>query len=141
MNPREHYRKLAFGIKDDQLHRVALKMCDHIGEENAVRKEVIQQMLGLNDEKSVRDIFNLLTTFCHFPVCAHSGKAGYFLPPSKSATARTRAELRSRGEEIFAKERAYDDCYYPPDDAEVECYVQPALLDVPEPEPVPYWRW
>jgi len=32
-------------------------------------------------------------------------------------------------------------CHYPPDETGEIKPVQPALLDVPEPDIIPYWRW
>ena len=146
MNPKEFFTRRAAAIKDADYRRVALIMCDHIGEENAVRKEVVQARAGLGNERDVRGMFEVLTTVYHFPICSHSGKAGYFVPPMKSAASRTRAEIRSRGEKMFAKDRAYDECEYPPEDAEVHqptAYMeQNALFDMPDPkvDQLAYWR-
>jgi len=90
MNPYDYYLKRAQAIKDHDYRKLALIMCDHIGEDYSARKEIIQRKANLGNERDVRGMFETLTMVYHFPVCAHSGKAGYFVPPRKSATNRTR---------------------------------------------------
>ena len=128
MNPYDYYLKRAQAIKDHDYRKLALIMCDHIGEDYSARKEIIQRKANLGNERDVRGMFEVLTMVYHFPVCAHSGKAGYFIPPRKSATNRTRAEIRSRGEKMFAKDRAYDQCDYPPEEPESEYFTQDFLF-------------
>ena len=36
---------------------------------------------------------------------------------------------------------AYNSCQYPPEETGEIMPVQPALLDVPEPDIIPHWRW
>ena len=140
MNPREHYRKLSFSIKDAEIRAVAAVMCEHIGEQNAIRLEALAGRVSM-DERKVRLILEKLVTEYGLPVCAHSGKAGRWLARSFDEARETQAEYYSRAAADKRRGDAFNRCNYPPKQAEELREVQPALLDVPEPEPVPYWRW
>ena len=139
MNPREHYRKLAFGIKDAEIRAVAAVMCEHIGEENAVRLEALASRVSMDDRK-VRIILRRLRNEYGLPVCSISGKPGYWLAHSLSETKPSEIEFRSRARENIENANAYQRCNYPPEQAEELREVQPALIEV-EPEPIPHWRW
>lgn len=70
MNPREHYRKLAFSINDADVRMVAAVMAEHIGEENAVRLDALCGRVSM-DERRVRIVLEKLVTEYGVPVCAH----------------------------------------------------------------------
>lgn len=139
MNPKEYYRKLSFSIKDAEIRLVAAVMSDYVGEENAVRLEVLCGRVGM-DERKVRMILEKLVTEYGLPVCAHSGKAGRWLARSFDEARATQAEYYSRAAADKRRGDAFNNCHYPPEFEEI-IEVQPALLDVPEPDPVPHWRW
>ncbi|MFA6691535.1 MAG: hypothetical protein WCR98_06095 [Saccharofermentanales bacterium] len=138
MNPREHYRKLSFSIKDAEIRAVAAVMCEHIGEQNAVRLEALSGRVSM-DERKVRLILEKLVNEYGMPVCAHSGKAGRWLARSFDEARETQAEYYSRAAADKRRGDAFNRCNYPPEQAEELREVQPPLLEVPEPEPVPYW--
>lgn len=139
MTPREHYRKLAFGIKDAEIRMVAHVMTDYIGEENLVRLDALCGRVSM-DERKVRMILEKLVTEFGLPVCAHSGKAGRWLARSFDEARETQAEYYSRAAADKRRGDAFNRCQYPPKQVEELREVQPALLDMPEPEYVPYWR-
>ena len=140
MNPREHYRKLSFSIKDAEIRAVAAVMSDYIGEENAVRLDALCRRVSM-DERKVRLILGKLVTEYGVPVCAHSGKAGRWLARTYADAAVTQAEHYARAVAEKRRGDAYNSCHYPPDETGEIKPVQPALLDVPEPDIIPYWRW
>lgn len=140
MNPKEYYRKLSFSIKDAEIRLVAAVMSDYVGEENAVRLDVLCGRLSM-DERKVRIILGRLVTEYGLPVCAHSGKAGRWLARTFDEARETQAEYYSRAREDKLRGDAFNSCHYPPEQAEEIKEVQPALLEVPEPEPIPHWRW
>jgi DNA-binding IscR family transcriptional regulator len=139
MNPKDFYRKLSFSIKDAEIRAVAAVMCEHIGEENAVRLEALASRVSMDDRK-VRIILRRLRNEFGLPVCSISGKAGYWLARSLSETKPAEIEFRSRARENIENANAYQNCQYPPKQVEELCEVQPALIEV-EPEYIPYWRW
>ena len=140
MNPREHYRKLSFSIKDAEIRAVAAVMCEYIGEENAVRLEALSGRVSM-DERKVRIILRRLRNEYGLPVCSISGKPGYWLAHSLSETKPSEIEFRSRARENIENANAYQRCNYPPKPAEELRELQPTLIDVPEPDPIPFWRW
>ena len=95
MNPKEHYKKLAFSIKDAEIRMVAAVLCEHIGEENLVRLDALCGRVSM-DERKVRMILEKLVTEFGLPVCAHSGKAGRWLARSFDEARETQAEHYSR---------------------------------------------
>lgn len=140
MSPRDHYKKLAFSIQDAEIRLVAAVMTDYIGEENAVRLDALCGRVSM-DERRVRLILGRLVTDFGVPVCAHSGKAGRWLARSFDEARETQAEYYSRAREDKRRGDAFNSCNYPPVQAEELREVQPMLLDVPEPDPIPFWRW
>ena len=56
-------------------------------------------------------------------------------------TRETQAEYYSRAREDKRRGDAFNTCNYPPKPAEELRELQPTLIDVPEPDPVPHWRW
>ena len=140
MNPKEFYRKLSFSIKDAEIRLVAAVMSDYVGEENAVRLEDLCGRLSM-DERKVRIILGRLVTEYGLPVCAHSGKAGRWLARTFDEARPTQAEYYSRAREDKLRGDAFNSCHYPPEQADEIREVQPALLEVPEPDPIPHWRW
>lgn len=141
MNPREHYRKLSFSIKDAEIRAVAAVMCEHIGEQNAVRLEALSGRVSM-DERKARIILRRLRNEYGLPVCSISGKPGYWLAHSLSETKPSEIEFRSRARENIENANAYQRCNYPPEQAEELREVQPTMFDMPEPEPdrLRYWR-
>lgn len=140
MNPREYYRKLSFSIKDAEIRLVAAVMSDYVGEENAVRLEDLCGRLSM-DERKVRIILAKLVTEYGLPVCAHSGKAGRWLARSYEEARETQMEHYSRMAAEKEHGDAFNRCHYPPEQVEEIREVQPALLDIPEPEPRYHWGW
>lgn len=140
MNPRDYYRTLSFSIKDAEIRLVAAVMTDYVGEENAVRIEDLSGRVGM-DERKVRLILAQLVTEYGVPVCAHSGKAGRWLARTFDEARATQAEYYSRAREDKLRGDAFNRCHYPPEQVEEIREVQPALLEVPEPEPRYHWGW
>ena len=140
ISPKDYFKKLAFSIKDAEIRLVAAIMSDYIGEENAVRLEALSGRVSM-DERKVRIILRRLRNEYGLPVCSISGKPGYWLAHSLSETKPSEIEFRSRARENIENANAYQRCNYPPEQAEELREVQPALLEVPEPDPVPHWRW
>lgn len=140
MNPREYYRKLAFGIKDAEIRAVAAVMAEHIGEENAVRLDALCGRVGM-DERRVRIVLEKLVTEYGVPVCAHSGKAGRWLARSCDEARETQAEYYSRAAADKRRGDAFNTCHYPPKQVEELREVQPALLEMPEPKSDYYYNW
>ena len=140
MNPRDYYRKLSHDITDAEIRLVALTMADYVGEDNAIRLEDLCKLTSM-EERKVRMILERLVTEYRLPVCAHSGKAGRWLARTYADAAVTQAEHYARAVAEKRRGDAYNSCHYPPKQAEELREVQPALLEVPEPEPIPYWRW
>lgn len=140
MNPREHYRKLAFSINDAEIRMVAAVMAEHIGEENPVRLHALCGRVGM-DERKVRIILEKLVTEYGVPVCAHSGKAGRWLARSYDESRETQAEHYSRSAADKRRGDAYNTCHYPPTQAQELKQVQPTLLEMPEPKSDYYYNW
>ncbi len=140
MNPREHYRKLAFSINDAEIRAVAAVMAEHIGEENAVRLDALCGRVGM-DERRVRIILEKLVTEYGVPVCAHSGKAGRWLARSYDEARETQAEYYSRAAADKRRGDAFNRCQYPPKEAQELKQVQPTLLEMPEPKSDYYYNW
>ena len=140
MNPRDYYRKLSHDITDSEIRLVALTMADYIGEDNAIRLEDLCKLLAM-DERKVRMILERLVTEYRLPVCAHSGKAGRWLARSFDEARETQAEYYSRAREDKRRGDAFNSCNYPPKPTEELRELQPTLIDVPEPDPIPFWRW
>jgi hypothetical protein len=141
MNPNDYYRKLSASISDAEIRLIAALMSDYIGEENAVRLETLCKRASM-DERKVRMILERLVKEYRYPVCAFSGKPGRYLARSYQEALPAKLELLSRAEETKARALAYDRCAYPPEEVGEPDFVQPFLVDIPEPEPVPYWeRW
>ena len=140
ISPKDYFKKLAFSIKDAEIRLVAAIMSDYVGEENAVRLDTLCRRVSM-DERKVRLILGKLVTEYGVPVCAHSGKAGRWLARSFDEARETQAEYYSRAREDKRRGDAYNRCQYPPEETGEIKPVQPALLDVPEPDIIPYWRW
>ena len=140
MNPNDFYRMKSAEIKEADIRLVAAIMSDYIGEENAVRLDALCRRVSM-DERKVRLILGKLVTEYGVPVCAHSGKAGRWLARSFDEARETQAEYYSRAREDKRRGDAFNTCNYPPVQAEELRELQPTLLDVPEPDPVPHWRW
>ena len=140
MNPREHYRKLSFSIKDAEIRAVAAVMCEHIGEQNAVRLEALADRVSM-DERKVRLILEKLVTEYGLPVCAHSGKAGRWLARSFDEARETQAEYYSRAAADKRRGDAFNRCQYPPTQAQELKQVQPTLLEMPETKSDYYYNW
>jgi len=87
------------------------------------------------------EIKDKLVTEYGVPVCAHSGKAGRWLARSFDEARETQAEYYSRAREDKRRGDAFNTCNYPPKPAEELRELQPTLIDVPEPDPIPFWRW
>ena len=127
-------------IKEADIRLVAAVMSEHVGEENAVRLDALCRRVSM-DERKVRLILGKLVTEYGVPVCAHSGKAGRWLARSFDEARETQAEYYSRAREDKRRGDAFNTCNYPPVQAEELRGVQPMLLDVPEPDPIPHWGW
>ena len=140
MNPREHYRKLAFSINDAEIRMVAAVMAEHIGEENAVRLDALCGRVSM-DERRVRIVLEKLVTEYGVPVCAHSGKAGRWLARSYDEARETQAEYYSRAAADKKRGDAFNRCQYPPAQAEELREMQPTLLEMPEPKSDYYYNW
>jgi len=140
MNPREYYRMKTASITEADVRLVAACMTDYIGEENAVRLDALCRRVSM-DERKVRLILGKLVTEYGVPVCAHSGKAGRWLARSFDEARETQAEYYSRAREDKRRGDAFNTCNYPPKPAEELRELQPTLIDVPEPDPIPFWRW
>jgi len=140
MTPRDYYRKLSHDITDAEIRFVAITMADYIGEDNAIRLEDLCKLLAM-DERKVRMILERLVTEYRLPVCAHSGKAGRWLARTYEDATVTQAEHYARAAAEKRRGDAYNSCHYPPDETGEVKPVQPALLDVPEPDIIPHWRW
>ncbi len=140
MNPHEYYRKLSYYITDVEIRAVAEIMCDHIGEDDAIRLEDLCKLTKM-DERKVRMILERLVTEYRLPVCAHSGKAGRWLARTYEDAKVTQAEHYARAAAEKRRGDAYNRCQYPPEETGEIKPVQPALLDVPEPDIIPHWRW
>ena len=140
MNPREYYRMKTAQITEADVRLVAACMTDYIGEENAVRLDALCRRVSM-DERKVRLILGKLVTEYGVPVCAHSGKAGRWLARSFDEARETQAEYYSRAREDKRRGDAFNTCNYPPKPAEELRELQPTLIDVPEPDPIPFWRW
>ena len=106
MNPREHYRKLAFSINDAEIRMVAAVMAEHIGEENAVRLDALCGRVSM-DERRVRIVLEKLVTEYGVPVCAHSGKAGRCQYPPAQVE-----ELREMQPTLLEMPEPKSDYYY-----------------------------
>jgi len=140
MNPREYYRMKTASITEADVRLVAACMTDYIGEENAVRLDALCRRVSM-DERKVRLILGKLVTEYGVPVCAHAGKAGRWLARSFDEARETQAEYYSRAREDKRRGDAFNTCNYPPKPAEELRELQPTLIDVPEPDPIPFWRW
>jgi hypothetical protein len=140
ISPKDYFKKLAFSIKDAEIRLVAAIMSDYVGEENAVRLDALCRRVSM-DERKVRLILGKLVTEYGVPVCAHSGKAGRWLARSFDEARETQAEYYSRAREDKRRGDAFNTCNYPPVQAEELRELQPTLIDVPEPDPIPFWRW
>jgi len=140
MNPREHYRKLAFSINDAEIRMVAAVMAEHIGEENAVRLDALCGRVSM-DERRVRIVLEKLVTKYGVPVCAHSGKAGRWLARSYDEARETQAEYYSRAAADKKRGDAFNRCQYPPAQVEELREMQPTLLEMPEPKSDYYYNW
>lgn len=140
MNPREHYRKLAFSINDAEIRMVAAVMAEHIGEENAVRLDALCGRVSM-DERRVRIVLEKLVLDYGVPVCAHSGKAGRWLARSYDEARETQAEYYSRAVADKRRGDAFNTCHYPPTQAQELKQVQPTLMDMPEPKSDYYYNW
>ena len=138
MNPSDYYRLKSAEIKEADVRLVAACMTEYIGEENAVRIEDLSGRVSM-DERKVRLILEKLVTEYGLPVCAHSGKAGRWLARSFDEARETQAEYYSRAAADKRRGDAFNRCNYPPKQAEELREVQPALIEVPEPEPIPFW--
>jgi len=140
ISPKDYFKKLAFSIKDAEIRLVAAIMSDYVGEENAVRLDTLCRRVSM-DERKVRLILGKLVTEYGVPVCAHSGKAGRWLARTYEDATVTQAEHYARAAAEKRRGDAYNSCHYPPDETGEIKPAQPALLDVPEPDIIPYWRW
>jgi hypothetical protein len=140
MTPRDYYRKLSHDITDAEIRLVAFTMADYVGEDNAIRLEDLCKITSM-DERKVRMILERLVTEYHLPVCAHSGKAGRWLARTYGDAKVTQAEHYARAAAEKRRGDAYNSCRYPPEETGEIKPVQPALLDVPEPDIIPHWRW
>ncbi|HQH28125.1 MAG TPA: hypothetical protein PLP17_12060 [Oligoflexia bacterium] len=140
MNPNDYYRLKSGEIREADIRLVAACMSDHVGEENAVRLETLVARCGLG-ERQVRDILEVLVKDHGWPIGAHSGKAGRWLARSFDEARETQAEYYSRAREDKRRGDAFNTCNYPPKPAEELRELQPTLIDVPEPDPIPFWRW
>lgn len=140
MNPRDYYRQKTASITEADVRLVAACMTEYIGEENAVRLDALCRRVSM-DERKVRLILGKLVTEYGVPVCAHSGKAGRWLARSFDEARETQAEYYSRAREDKRRGDAFNTCNYPPKPAEELRELQPTLIDVPEPDPIPFWRW
>lgn len=138
MNPREHYRKLSFSIKEADIRLVAAILSEHVGEENAVRIETLASRAGM-DERKVRIIIERLLTEYRVPVCSISGKPGRWLARTREDTKPSEMECRSRARELVERANAYAGCNFPPTE-QVEA-VQPSLVDLPEPPRQWFHQW
>ena len=140
MNPREYYHLKTASITEADVRLVAACMTDYIGEQNAVRLEILCGRLSM-DERKVRIILKRLRNEFGIPVCAISGKPGYWLALTHEQTKPSELEFRSRAKENIDNANAYLYCHYPPKQVEEIREVQPTLIEVPEPDPIPHWRW
>jgi len=140
MKPGDYYMRLVASISEADVRLVAACMTESVGMENSVRLDDLSRRVGMNERK-VREILSKLTIEYGWPIGAISGRAGRWIIVNEADRDMVLADLGSRVSETQARIRALRAAKLAPEaPREVEA-VQPALLDVPEPDPVPYWRW
>lgn len=159
MNPREYYRKLSFEVDDENASKLLLVLIDHIGKENRIdRRSLVIAMYGKYTEslwRKMRMAKALLTkkvfsTGRKLAIGSSSGEGGYWIVSDESDREPCVAETASRKAEtddVFDNvkngmtwediERLFETNSHK---QKVE-YLQPALLDIPEPEPRYHWGW
>lgn len=140
MNPREYYKRMASRITEADIRFVAALMTDYIGEENAVRLDDLCRRAGFG-ERQVRDMLETITVFYGIPIGSHSGKAGRWIIANENERQSVIAELASRRNALDDRIKAVRGVRLPVELPVEIKEVQPALLDVPEPDPIPHWRW
>ena len=141
MTPRDHYRRLMWGIQDAEIRCVAAVMAEHIGEANAVTMPELRGRVSMSERK-VRAILERLTKEFGIPIGAQSGKAGRFIISNEFERQAVIADLASRVGETQARIKALREIELPVDEPEHPHKTAPTLFEMPEPQadPLAYWR-
>lgn len=105
MNPSDYYLKMASSITDDDIRLVASIMASHVGEENSIRLDELSRLVSM-DERKVREILETLAVDYHFPVGAHSGKAGRWIIANESERWRVIGDIDSRTKALYKRREA-----------------------------------
>jgi len=160
MNPRDIYETLSREVDDKDVSALLRVLVNHVGKENKIdRRSLVTKMYGKYTEslwRKMRMAKALLTkkrfsNGMKLSIGSSSGEGGYWIIYDESDREQCVAETGSRKAEI-------DDAFDNVKNGMTWCdavrimgkethndlateFLQPALLEVPEPEPVPHWRW
>jgi len=160
MNPRDYYRKLSWEVDDEDVAALLLVLRDHIGKENKIdRHSLVEAMYGKYTDslwRKMRMAKALLTkkvfsTGRKLAIGSSSGEGGYWIVKDETDREPCKAEHRSRKIETddmldnvtngMTWEEVENSISNQFDDTLNTEYLQPALLEVPEPDPIPHSRW
>lgn len=142
MKPSDYYRRLSASIKEADVRLMAAVMSEHVGQQNAIRMDDLCQRVSIKDERKVRIILAKLVMDYGWPVGAISGKTGRWLIATEQERQEVLSDLGSRVSETQARIRALQNAKLAPPEPLDMRKVQPAMFDMPEPEPdrLRYWR-
>ncbi len=117
MNPKDFYDRLIASITEIDKRRIARLLSQHVGKANAVKKAtIVAAAFGqVNDstERKTREIIADMVTNDHFPICALSGKGGYYLAADHDEALESARELEGRATEANARAKALRMCNLP----------------------------
>lgn len=141
MKPSDYYRRLSASIKEADVRLMAAVMSEHVGQQNAIRLDVLAKRVSINERK-VRIILAKLVMDYGWPVGAISGKTGRWLIATEQERQEVLSDLGSRVSETQARIRALQNAKLAPPEPLDMRKAQPAMFDMPEPEPdrLRYWR-
>ena len=135
MNPQTYKKSLENAPSQQAVKRVMAKYSQFKGQNNRAPSPDRAERHAI---KYIRD--NRL-----MPIAGTSSEAGRFVAEYQDELAPTIAEYHGRISELYKTVHALEDMQkrlpVRKQYAEQVVATQPALLEVPEPEPVPHWRW
>jgi hypothetical protein len=157
MNPREYYRKLSLEVDDADASKLLLALVDHVGKENKIdRRSLVIKMYGKYNEslwRKMRMAKALLTkmefSFGKIAIGSSSGEGGYWIirdesdrEPCVAETGSRKAETDAVFENVSTGKTWEQLCGMSEreDEPTIE-FLQPALLEVPEPKMDYFYNW
>lgn len=138
MNPSDFYAQILSSITDDDLRVVANVMRFHVGQENTITRNALSlaafHKFTESTDRKTREILERLVKEYHMPICASSGKAGYWLAANEQEKQLAIMDLAARRKQIDERINALYLAQTPPVEVDWDAahVTQNSLFDMPK---------